>query len=100
MQSLVEVARFKWECRYIWRNNYSFTDKVGLLKQVEEIVAAAVGEAVQDAKYYLKAMTSAHTAKDFIANELARLERMISSGSLSPKKKDEFTRKKNVLAIF
>jgi len=78
----------------------SSDDKTGLIKKAEEIVASAIGEAVADAKYYLKAMTSAVTNKDFVSSELARLDRMIQSGSLSPKKKDEFARKRNVLAVF
>jgi len=75
-------------------------DKAALIKEAEEIVAATVGAALQEAKYYLKALTSTRDSKDFVVNELARLDRMISSGSLNPKKVDEFTRKRNILSVF
>jgi len=75
-------------------------DKVSLLKEAEEIVATLAAELQQDAKYYVKVMTTSQETSDFITSELARLERMISSGSLNPKKKDEFTKKKNVLSVF
>jgi len=75
-------------------------DKISLIKEAEGIIASLAGDALTDAKYYLKVMSSAKDAKDFVTNELARLERMIASGSLNPKKTDEFTKKKNILSSF
>jgi len=78
----------------------SSEDKPSLIKEAEEVVASLVGEGISDAKYYLKAMLNVRDVKDFLLNEVARLERMITSGSLSNNKRDEFTRKKNILSAF
>jgi len=75
-------------------------DKVALLKEAEAYVATAVGDALANAKYYIKVFTSSLTAPDFVSTEIARLDRLISSGSLTPKKKDEFTKKRNILSVF
>jgi protein disulfide-isomerase A6 len=75
-------------------------DKVALVKQAEEYVVTAVGDAIANAKYYVKVFTSTITQKDFVANEITRLNKLISSGSLTPKKRDEFTKKKNILSVF
>jgi len=75
-------------------------DKLGLIKEAEEAVATVVGDALHDAKYYLKVLMTVKDSNDFLKNEIARLDRMISSGSLSPAKKDEFTRKRNILSAF
>lgn len=72
-------------------------DKEALIKQAEKIVAELD---TADAKYYLKALTSARDNKEFATNEIARLDKLIASGSLSGKKKDEFTKKKNILSVF
>lgn len=75
-------------------------DKAALVKQAEEYVLSAVGDAVASAKYYVKVFTTSITQKEFVANEITRLNKLINSGSLTPKKKDEFTRKKNILSVF
>jgi len=75
-------------------------DKVALVKQAEEYVATAVGDALANAKYYLKVFTTSITQKDFVETEIARLNKLIASGSLTPKKRDEFTKKKNILSVF
>jgi len=76
------------------------TDKAGLLKQAEEFLATVEADLVASAKYYVRVFTSILTNPDFVKTEIARLERLISSGSLSIKKRDEFTAKKNVLSVF
>jgi len=70
-------------------------DKAALVKEAEQYVAT-VPDSV-DAKYYLKIFTTG--TKDFVASETARIDRMLQ-GSLTAKKKDEFTKKKNILAAF
>lgn len=75
-------------------------DKAALVKEAEAYVATAVGDAIANAKYYVKVFTSSITQKDFVATEIARLDRLINSGSLTPKKRDEFTKKKNILSVF
>jgi len=75
-------------------------EKAAIVKEAEEYVAGFVGDAVAEAKYYIKVFTSALTTPDFVSNEIARLERLISSGSLTGKKRDEFTKKKNILSVF
>jgi len=76
------------------------SDKAALVKEAEEFVKTAVGEAIANAKYYVKVFTSTITQSDFVTKEVARLEKLISSGSLTPKKRDEFTKKKNILSVF
>jgi len=75
-------------------------DKASLVKEAEQFVATAVGDAIANAKYYIKVFTTTLTQKDFVSTEVARLDRLISSGSLTPKKKDEFTKKRNILSVF
>jgi len=75
-------------------------DKLAIAKEVEEAVAGLASDLSAQGKYYLKALQSSISQKDFIATETARLDRMISSGSLSQKKKDELSRKRNVLSVF
>lgn len=75
-------------------------DKAALVKEAEAYVATAVGDALANAKYYIKVFTTSITQKDFVATEVARLDRLINSGSLTPKKRDEFTKKKNILSVF
>jgi protein disulfide-isomerase A6 len=75
-------------------------DKLALVKEAETYLATAVGDALANAKYYVKVFTTSITQKDFVATEVARLDRLITSGSLTPKKKDEFTKKKNILSVF
>jgi len=75
-------------------------DKAALVKEAEAYVVTAVGDAISNAKYYIKVFTTTLTQKDFVASEISRLDRLISSGSLTPKKRDEFTKKKNILTVF
>jgi len=76
------------------------SDKAALIKEAEEHVATAAGDALANAKYYVKVFTTSLTQTDFVNTEVARLDRLISSGSLTPKKRDEFTKKKNILSVF
>jgi len=93
----------------------SLTEKAGRIDNLDEIVAkfadAADKEALikeaqaladdsADAKYYIKALSSVAADKEFASKEKARLEKLIASGSLTGKKKDEFTKRKNILSVF
>jgi len=71
-----------------------------LITEATAAASSLTGDAASDAKYYLKVMDSVKSTKDFVENEKARLDRMINGGSLSARKKDEFTKKKNVLDVF
>jgi len=75
-------------------------DKASLIKELEGVVAALKEEQQTDAKYYLKVATTAKDSNDFITNESARLDRLLSSGSLNVKKVDEITKKRNILGAF
>jgi len=75
-------------------------DKLALIKKAEEFVASEVGHALADAKYYVKIFTTAVKQPDFPATEVARLDRLLASDSLTLKKRDEFSRKKNILSVF
>ncbi|CAG8615593.1 9177_t:CDS:2 [Funneliformis mosseae] len=52
------------------------------------------------AQYYVKIMDKIKNKKDYIDNEIARLEKIIKSGTISASKIDDFTIRKNILAIF
>jgi protein disulfide-isomerase A6 len=76
-------------------------DSLGpLVKQAEAIVADLVGEAAATGKYYIKVMSSILANGEFLGKEIDRLEKMIGSGSVAPKKVDEFTKRLNVLKVF
>jgi len=75
-------------------------DKAALLKQAEEFLLTVEADLVATAKYYIKVFTSSLANSDFVKTEISRLERLISSGALTIKKRDEFTSKKNVLSVF
>eukprot|EP01113_Clastostelium_recurvatum_P029134 TRINITY_DN3516_c0_g1_i1.p1 TRINITY_DN3516_c0_g1~~TRINITY_DN3516_c0_g1_i1.p1 ORF type:complete len:373 (-),score=133.28 TRINITY_DN3516_c0_g1_i1:82-1167(-) len=70
------------------------------LKEAEESAKELVGDFSVSAKYYTKAMTSIIKTPDYAKNEVARLEKMIASGSVAPGKVDEFTRRVNILKAF
>lgn len=71
-----------------------------ILEEAETAVKDLVGDALTSGKYYVKVITSAISNKEFINTELARLEKLVSSGSISPTKVDEFTRRINILKVF
>jgi len=76
------------------------SDKAKLIKQADEIATGLSGDDVAYAKIYSKIMsTIAEKGKDFVATEKARLDRMFE-GSVSPKKLDEFTIRRNILEAF
>ena len=75
-------------------------DAKGALKKAEK-AAEKIGAADADsAKYYVKVMTKASTAKDFVVKETERLQKMIDDGSVKPVKKEQFGRRLNILSSF
>jgi len=70
------------------------------LKQAEALIADLVGEAAVNGKYYIKVLSSVLTNKDFASKEVDRLQKLVTSGSVSPKKVDEFTKRINILKSF
>lgn len=71
-----------------------------ILEEAEALLADLVGDALTSGKYYVKVLTSAIANKDFINTELARLEKLVASGSVAPAKVDEFTKRINILKVF
>jgi len=81
--------------------NFFGGDHKSLLTKAEEVAASLSGDAASHAKIYLKYMsTIAEKGKDWVATEVARLERMASGSSVSLAKVDEFSRRKNILGHF
>jgi len=75
-------------------------DQKELLVKAEEAVKELTGDAVNAGKIYVKYMqTIAEKGKDWIATEVERIERMMS-GTVTPAKMDDFTRRKNILNSF
>jgi len=70
------------------------------LTEAEDVVKNLAEDLLVSGKYYIKVMTSALTNKEFIKTELARLEKLIDSGSVAPAKVDEFTKRVNILKVF
>jgi endoplasmic reticulum protein 29 len=70
-------------------------------KKKAEVAVAKVSEKDADAaKYYVKVMTKAATASDFITKETERLQKMIDDGSVKATKKEQFGRRLNILSSF
>jgi len=79
---------------------FGHDDKKGLVTKAEDLVKSLTGDALASGKMYVKYMTTAiEKGKDWVVAEVQRLERM-ASGSVSPAKLDEFTRRKNILSSF
>lgn len=76
------------------------SDKSALIKEAEQNLASLPSTLTADAKYYIKVFTTILTQKDFVNAEIQRLERLVASGALTPKKRDEFTKKQNILGVF
>jgi len=70
------------------------------LQQAEKAVTAAEAKDSDSAKYYLKVMKKMGEKADFVQKETARLEKMISDGSVKAGKKEQFGRRLNVLSSF
>lgn len=63
-------------------------------------VAAANALATPAAKFYARVFEATVADASFVATELTRIERLLSSSSLSAKKIDEFTIRVNILKSF
>jgi len=70
------------------------------LEEAENVLKDLTGDALTSGKYYVKVLTSAIANIDFLSTELARLEKLVASGSVGPAKVDEFTRRINILKVF
>eukprot|EP01112_Ceratiomyxa_fruticulosa_P017524 TRINITY_DN5472_c0_g1_i3.p1 TRINITY_DN5472_c0_g1~~TRINITY_DN5472_c0_g1_i3.p1 ORF type:complete len:354 (-),score=91.55 TRINITY_DN5472_c0_g1_i3:75-1136(-) len=70
------------------------------IKEAETLVAELVGDAIHNGKYYVKVFSSILANKDFAAKEVERLQKLVNSGSVAPKKVDEFTKRINILKSF
>ena len=76
----------------------SAKDKAAVIKKAEKV---SVDEKDADsAKYYVKVMTKASDAADFVTKETARLKKMMDDGSVKADKKAQFGRRLNMLSSF
>ena len=76
----------------------SAKDKAAVIKKAEKV---SVDEKDADsAKYYVKVMTKASDAADFVTKETARLKKMMDDGSVKAEKKSQFGRRLNMLSSF
>ncbi|RIA89439.1 protein disulfide-isomerase tigA precursor [Glomus cerebriforme] len=67
---------------------------------IKETKAAADKSDSKFAQYYVKVMEKIQDKKDYVDNEIARLDKIIKSGKISGSKVDDFTIRKNILANF
>jgi len=75
-------------------------DQKALLVEAEEAVKTLAGDALAIGKIYAKYMsTIVEKGKEWVETEVQRLERL-SSGSVTPAKADDLTRRKNILSAF
>jgi protein disulfide-isomerase A6 len=76
-------------------------DLKAVLKEAEKAAGKAEKDVQDNAKLYVTFMKRAvDKGTEYFATELARLERMIGSGSVSAAKLDEMSRKTSVLSAF
>jgi len=79
----------------------SESDRAETLKEAKAVVSGLTGESAEDANLYVKFMEAiSKRGNDYVEKEISRLDRMIESGNLSGKKRDEFTTRKNILSSF
>ncbi|OJD15965.1 protein disulfide-isomerase domain [Emergomyces pasteurianus Ep9510] len=67
---------------------------------LDEAKAAAKGLEGRYAAYYVKVLGKLADNKDYVKNELARLERMASKGGMAPEKMDDLMSRSNILRRF
>jgi len=78
----------------------SGANQAALIGEAQTAVKSLKGEEEKNGKYYVKIMeTIKEKGNKFVTEELARLSRLLD-GSLSPKKSDELTTRKNILVSF
>jgi len=71
-----------------------------VLKRAEEAAKALTGDDTFSGKVYTKVMSSIiEKGNDYVTSETQRLNNMLK-GSISNAKLDEFTKRKNILAVF
>ncbi len=68
-------------------------------------VIAKAKDLLDDAKekyapYYVKVMEKVSSNKDYISNEISRLEKIIKGGTTAGEKADDFAIRKNILKLF
>jgi len=78
----------------------SGADQASLLKEAQTEIKSLKGDDEKNGKYYVKLMeTIKEKGSKFVTEESGRLARLLD-GSISPKKCDELTIRKNILAAF
>eukprot|EP00727_Mastigamoeba_balamuthi_P013430 m51a1_g871 putative protein disulfide isomerase (788) ;mRNA; f:831594-834424 len=76
-------------------------DKAALIAQAKTAAEAQTGSDARYAKIYVKTMELiVAKGSDYVAKELARVQRFIDGGQVSAKKIDEFTIRHNILSSF
>jgi protein disulfide-isomerase A6 len=75
-------------------------DQAALLKQAEGVVSGLSGQDAQNGKIYTKVMSTIQSkGASFVDSEVARLDRLLD-GSITPKKADELSTRKNIVQAF
>ncbi|PGH05368.1 protein disulfide-isomerase domain [Helicocarpus griseus UAMH5409] len=69
-------------------------------KLVEEAKGVTKGLKERYAEYYVKVLARLSENKEYVAKELARLERMVGKGGLAPEKVDDLLSRSNILRRF
>ncbi|KAL1915922.1 uncharacterized protein VTP21DRAFT_6310 [Calcarisporiella thermophila] len=78
----------------------SSSERSPIVNKAEEQVSALDQKLQPQARYYMKVMEKIVKDEEYPTKELARLGRLLSSGSLSRSKADELTIRKNILSSF
>ena len=73
-------------------------DKAAVIKKAEKV--SVDQKDADSAKYYVKVMTKASDAADFVTKETTRLKKMMDDGSVKAEKKGQFGRRLNMLSSF
>jgi len=72
-----------------------------LLKEAEDVVATLAEETKEHAAHYVRSMKSIiEKGEDYAANEVARLQKILSSGAVSDERADLMKIRKNILSLF
>ena len=76
----------------------SSSDKAAIVADVKAKVAALEGEEKSNGELYVKILEKAIEKDEYLTKEKARLEKMLTSGSVAAAKADEMSRKVNIMA--
>eukprot|EP00823_Brevimastigomonas_motovehiculus_P009383 TRINITY_DN9049_c0_g1_i1.p1 TRINITY_DN9049_c0_g1~~TRINITY_DN9049_c0_g1_i1.p1 ORF type:complete len:358 (-),score=84.80 TRINITY_DN9049_c0_g1_i1:193-1266(-) len=75
-------------------------DKAAIVKETEEKIATLEHKNKQFAKFYVMTMKRVMERPEYVANEAARLNKVIISGSMSKSRKSDFWKRLNILNVF